>query len=89
FAHQEDKRLARVLLAAHRRGGARRAGLAAWIEGRLAECPGSFSDMEAYARRTNLLNLLRALYFYLRAEADGAGLAGFVEEKVRVLMRIA
>jgi len=89
FAHQEDKRLARALLAAHRRGGATRAGLAAWIQGCLADCPGSFSDMAAYARRTNLLGLLRSLYFYLRAEPDGAELAGFVEAKVRVLMRIA
>jgi hypothetical protein len=86
YTHQEDKRLARVVrnVAAHRS-----IDLKPWLEGLLEACPGSFSDMEAYARRTNLLDFLRALYFHLRSEPSCQQLAEFVERQVRSLMRLA
>ena len=89
YAHQECGRIAKVLLAAQRRGESARALVRAWIEEALEACPRAFADRAAYARWTNLLDLLRALYFHLRAEPDGAELADFVESKVRKLMRIA
>ncbi len=86
YTHQEEKRLARVVrnLCLHRT-----LDLRPWIEGLIEACPGSFSDMEAYARRTNLLNVLRALYFSLRVEPSCPQLADFVELQVRALMRLA
>jgi hypothetical protein len=85
YTHQEDKRLARVVrnLCLHRTVDPR-----PWIEGLIEACPGSFSDMEAYARRTNLMNFLRALFFYLRSEPSHPQFEAFVEVQVRKLMRI-
>lgn len=89
YAHQECGRIAKVLVAAYRRGDPARALVRPWIEEALEACPRAFADSAAYARWTNLLDLLRSLYFHLRAEPDGAELADFVESKVRVMMRIA
>jgi hypothetical protein len=88
YAHQEDKRLARVVAAHGLHHPDRRTELLAWLDGLLEACPPSFTDMERYAGRTNLLNLLRALYFYLHTGRGDAGLASHVEGLVRTLMRI-
>jgi hypothetical protein len=88
YAHQEDRRFARVLLAHVRCYGNRASELVEWTDGLLKACPAAFADAEAYARRTNLLDLLRALYFYLHREPGQERLADWVESHVRVLMRI-
>lgn len=85
YTHQEDRRLAR---AAKVIGLRRPDDFQRWIGSLQEACPASFSDMTAYARRTNLLDFLRALYFHLHAEPSGHALAGFVELQVRMLMRI-
>ena len=85
YTHQEDRRLARVAKVI----GLRRPDeVQCWASSLQEACPASFSDMTAYARRTNLLDFLRALYFHLHAEPSGHTLAGFVELQVRGLMRI-
>lgn len=85
YTHQEDRRLARVGKVI----GLRRPDeVECWISSLQEACPADFSDMTAYARRTNLLDLLRSLYFHLHADSSGHGLAGFVELQVRGLMRI-
>jgi len=89
YTHQEDKRLARVLLSHRRHHAERLDEFQAWIEGLLLTCPPAFADMEAYARRTNALDLLRALYFYLHREPQEAVTAAWVESRIRDLMRIA
>lgn len=88
YTHQEDKRLARVLACHCRRHRDRRPGLLAWKEELLKACPPSFSDMEAYARRTNLLDLWRAWYFYVHERPEDAGIAADLEADIRILMRI-
>jgi hypothetical protein len=86
YTHQEDKRLARVA-AAHRQHHAERNDeFQAWVEDLLQACPAAFSDMAAYARHTNALGLLRALYFYLNRRGDP--MAAWLEGKIRSLMRI-
>lgn len=85
YTHQEDRRLARVAKVI----GLRRPDeVQCWASSLQEACPASFSDMTGYARRTNLLDFLRALYFHLHAEPSGHTLAGFVEIQVRGLMRI-
>ena len=86
YTHQEDRRLARVVsvLCAHRT-----LDPSAWLQELGAACPPSFSDMAGYARRTNLLDFLRALYFQLRLVPGREALTAEVELQVRALMRLA
>jgi hypothetical protein len=89
YTHQEDKRLARVLVAHCRHHGNRRSMLLAWVEKLMQDCPTSFSNSEAYARRANLLYLLQAFFFYLHAQPEETEMASLIETDIRVLMRIA
>jgi hypothetical protein len=86
YTHQEDRRLARVVstLCAHRS-----VDPLPWLQALAEACPPSFSDMAGYARRTNLLDFLRALYFQLRLVPGREALTAEVELQVRVLMRLS
>jgi hypothetical protein len=88
FTHQEDKRLARVAAAHRHHHPDQKRTFEDWIEDLVAACPVSYSEMARYARHTNVLGLLRALYFYLHRDPGEAATAAWLEAKVGSLMRI-
>lgn len=100
YAWQEDKRVARILQALYERDPAAAPRILAFVDGLAAACPESFTDPVAYARRLNVLNLVRALYFQVRlvdeerrsaARDSGGGgetLARGLEERARALQKV-